>query len=165
MNTSISVMEEDTYIHAEKKRCSQLSSCWRWFDRIRRCKGYMSSMKKFSDMYHLNSNDNKWYKGLVCCCFASSEFTPQSQWSHQSNICQHNSWHTLTPRSRHFCKCGSSYCVTIKLTHWGRDKMAAIFPTTFSNGFSWMKMYEFRLTFHWSLFLGVQLTIFQHWFR
>ena len=51
------------------------------------------------------------------------------------------------------------------LTHWGRDKMVAIFQTTFSNGFSWMKMYEFRLTLHWSLFLGVQLTIFQHWFR
>ena len=28
-----------------------------------------------------------------------------------------------------------------------------------------MKMYEFRLRFHWSLFLRVQLTIFQHWFR
>ena len=25
--------------------------------------------------------------------------------------------------------------------------------------------YEFRLKFHWSLFLRVQLTIFQHWFR
>ena len=33
------------------------------------------------------------------------------------------------------------------LTHWGRDKMAAIFQTTFFNAFSWMKMYEFRLTF------------------
>ena len=40
------------------------------------------------------------------------------------------------------------------LTHWGRDKMAAIFQTMFSNGFSWIKMHEFRLTFHWSLFLG-----------
>ena len=39
------------------------------------------------------------------------------------------------------------------------------FKTTFSNGFSWMKMYEFRLTFHWNLFLGVQLTIIQHCFR
>ena len=65
-----------------------------------------------------------------------------------------------------------STCITfrvtlneIKLTHWGRDKMAAIFQKTFSNGFSWMKIYEFWLTFHWSLFLGVQLTIFQHWFR
>ena len=28
-----------------------------------------------------------------------------------------------------------------------------------------MKMLEFRLKFHWSLFLVVQLTIFQHWFR
>ena len=32
--------------------------------------------------------------------------------------------------------------------------MAAIFHMTFSNAFSWMKMLEFRLKFHWSLFLG-----------
>ena len=37
--------------------------------------------------------------------------------------------------------------------------------TTFSNAFSWMKLYKFRLTFHWSLFPRVQSTIFQHWFR
>ena len=43
-------------------------------------------------------------------------------------------------------------------THWGRDKMDAIFQTTFSKAFSWMKMYEFQLRFHWSLFLRVQLT-------
>ena len=35
-----------------------------------------------------------------------------------------------------------------------------IFKCFFIN---WMKMYELRLRFHWSLFLGV--TIFQHWFR
>ena len=51
------------------------------------------------------------------------------------------------------------------LTHWGRDKMAAIFRTTFSNRFSWMKIYQLWLSFHWSLFLWVQLIIFQHWFR
>ena len=33
-----------------------------------------------------------------------------------------------------------------------------------SNAFSWMKILEFRLKFHWSLFLRVLLTIFQHWF-
>ena len=37
-------------------------------------------------------------------------------------------------------------------THWGRDKMAAIFQTGFSNAFSWMKMDKFRSRFHWSLF-------------
>ena len=47
------------------------------------------------------------------------------------------------------------------LTRRGWDKMAAIFQTTFSNGFSWMKMYRFRLRFHWSLFPRLQLTIFQ----
>ena len=46
------------------------------------------------------------------------------------------------------------------LTHWGRKKIDAILQTTFSNAFSWMKMFEFRLQFHWSLFLKVQLTIF-----
>ena len=46
------------------------------------------------------------------------------------------------------------------LTHWGRDKMADISHTTFSNGFSWMKMCKFRLRFHWNVFPGVQLTMF-----
>ena len=30
---------------------------------------------------------------------------------------------------------------------------------------SWMKMLEFRLKFHWNLFIRVQLTMFKHWFR
>ena len=51
------------------------------------------------------------------------------------------------------------------LTYGGRDKMAAISQTMFSNAFSWMKIYEFYLRFHWSLFLRFQFTIFQHRFR
>ena len=50
------------------------------------------------------------------------------------------------------------------LAHWGRDKMDAFSQTTLSNAFSWMKILEFRLKCHWSLFLRVLLTIFQHWF-
>ena len=41
------------------------------------------------------------------------------------------------------------------LTLWGWDNMAAIFQTTFSDAFSWMKIYELRLIFHWALFLRV----------
>ena len=52
-----------------------------------------------------------------------------------------------------------------ELTHWGPDKLAAVSQTTVSNALYWMKMYEFRLRFHWHLFLRVQLRIFQHWFR
>ena len=33
------------------------------------------------------------------------------------------------------------------LTHWGPDKMIAIFQMTFSNAFSWTQIYEFRLNF------------------
>ena len=66
------------------------------------------------------------------------------------------------------CKMFSCHDITMsnmQLIHWGSDKMAAIFQTAFSNACSWMKIYELRLKFHWSLFLRVQLTIFQHWFR
>ena len=43
--------------------------------------------------------------------------------------------------------------------------MSSIFQTTFSNAFSWMKMYEFQLRFQLSLSLRIQLTIIQYWFR
>ena len=48
------------------------------------------------------------------------------------------------------------------LTHWGQDKMADVFQTTFSNVFPWMKMHGLRLRFHWSLFLMFVLIILQH---
>ena len=50
--------------------------------------------------------------------------------------------------------------ITTVLTHWGPDKMGAIFQTTFSNACSWMKMNKFLLRFLWSLFPWVQFT---HW--
>ena len=49
--------------------------------------------------------------------------------------------------------------------HWGRDKMAAVFLTTFWNAFSWIKIHEFYLRFHWNVFGKFELTIFHHWFR
>ena len=39
------------------------------------------------------------------------------------------------------------------------------FADNFFNAFSWMKMYQFRLRFHWNLFLRLKFTIFQQWFR
>ena len=51
-------------------------------------------------------------------------------------------------------------------THWGRDKIAVIIQTAFSNNaFSPMKMFEFQFEFHRNLFWRFQLTINQHWFR
>ena len=48
-------------------------------------------------------------------------------------------------------------CVVLYLTHWGRDKTAAILLTKFSNEFSWTKIYEFRLRFHWSFVTKVSI--------
>ena len=75
---------------------------------------------------------------------------------HMGNtVSRKNVWENISKKSWRFPN----------LTHWGRDKMAAVSQTTISNAFSWMKIYTFRLRFHWSLFERVQLTIFRHWFR
>ena len=50
------------------------------------------------------------------------------------------------------------------LAHWGWDKMAAISQMTFSDGFSWIRIYKLCFRFHRSLFLRFKLTIFHHWF-
>ena len=82
-------------------------------------------------------------------CFETPSW---SLWRH-CNV-QRNSFHP--PISTVFIFAATS------LTHRDRDTMAANFLTTFSNAFSWMRIYKFRLRFHWSLFSRVQLTIFQH---
>ena len=61
--------------------------------------------------------------------------------------------------------CRHSDDITNLLTHWGRDEMADIFKTILSNAFYWMKIYQFWLIFHLSLFPRVKLTMIQHWFR
>ena len=90
-----------------------------------------------------------WCDGPVCCTNNDEIYTVEWQ--------QRNNW-LINYLHR---KWWSRLC----LTHWGRDKMAAISQTTLSIAFSLMKMVEFSLKFHWSLFIRVQLTIFQHWFR
>ena len=49
--------------------------------------------------------------------------------------------------------------------HWVTTPRQNHFADDILNAFSWMKMYEFSLGFHWRLFLRFHLTIFQHWFR
>ena len=46
-----------------------------------------------------------------------------------------------------------------ELTHWDQNLMAAILQRTFS-----LFRHILHFKFHWTLFLGVQLTISQHWF-
>ena len=53
------------------------------------------------------------------------------------------------------CNC-PSWTSTIPLVNTLRPRQnGSHFQTTFSNAFFCMKMYEFRLRFHWSLFLRV----------
>ena len=68
----------------------------------------------------------------------------------------------------HNWSCSNSFCSnfdskalnTLRLRQNGHH-----LPDDIFNEFSWIKMYEFWLKFHRSLFPRVQLTIFQYWFR
>ena len=53
----------------------------------------------------------------------------------------------------------------ISLFHLPLDQMVAILQTIISDEFSWMTFFVLRIKFNWSLFLRVQLTMTQHWFR
>ena len=44
-------------------------------------------------------------------------------------------------------------------------KMTAVSQTKTSNAFSWFNIFVFWFECHWRLFLSVQLTVSQHWFR
>ena len=57
------------------------------------------------------------------------------------------------------------WLIIVALTHIPLDKMATILADNIFKIFSGMKMLELRLKFDWNLFLRVQLTISQHWFR
>ena len=59
----------------------------------------------------------------------------------------------------------AAICVCVNTLRPIQNEMDAISQTTCSSAFSWMKTFEFRLKFHWRLFLRVQLTIIQHCFR
>ena len=50
------------------------------------------------------------------------------------------------------------------LSHWGWDKMAAIFQTKFWKNFLHEK-FKILIKSHWYLFPSVQLTMCQRWFR
>ena len=57
-------------------------------------------------------------------------------------------WHSGASVQRYFF-IFRDLCTFIesKLKHWGRDKMAGIFQTTFSNTFSWIKIMHFYKNF------------------
>ena len=85
---------------------------------------------------------------------------PSQRASNAESISMSYCHHTCT-----WCCCAKScHAYLWSLKHWCQDKMAAIYHT-FLKAYSSMKMYEFQLKFHWSLFPIVQLTISLHWFR
>ena len=111
-----------------------------------------------SNHWQLDCFSNSWLFISVSLCGAVHWWVVDS--SHKRPVMQksiYNIWHIfphIFPQTNVEQICSFEFL-----------KMAAISQTIFSGAFSGMKIYEFRLRFHWSLFLRFELTIFQHWFR
>ena len=114
--------------------------------------------------YTIIWNNMAWFANVVCVDLSRSVDQPENI---RCTDCVYQQILAITHMTQWWngtCMRQCSRPSSVK-AHWGRDKMADIFQMTFSNAFVLMKMLEFRLNFHWSLFPWVQLTIFQHWFR
>ena len=118
---------------------------------------YYQGLLVFNDEYNPAS---------VTCKTSLSFIPPPTVWVIQCGVESYfiNLWHKPEPRSsnglqqrwiRMLMLMGGASDAS--LTHCGRDKMAAILQTTFSNAFSGTKMCELWLKLHWSLFLRAQL--------
>ena len=104
--------------------------------------------------------ENLWHDLIIRKQIRANWFHPRFQlWTHKPFVQRSKkySWLTVQHLPPSFSVAFYQNC-----RHFADD----IFKqTTFSNAFSRTKMFEFRLRFHWSLFLWFELTIFQHWFR
>ena len=73
--------------------------------------------------------------------------------------------HNISERVPHFWTMFLKFRNGLSLCNGLAKQNGRHFSDDIYQPFSWMKMLEVLLKFHWSLFLRVKLTIFQHWFR
>ena len=91
--------------------------------------------------------------GFQMCCFQSNWLpmfeNPKENWVDLflfELLIHCNCWHIAVSRA------------TFNYPHphpHPPDKIAAISQTTCSNAFSWMKIFEVQIKYHWNMFLGV----------
>ena len=114
---------------------------------------------------HFNMNVQKFVSEDLTESIASGDGLALNRWQAITRTKGNKWWEVINLHLMHpwneKCVGGSNTA----LTHLSLDKMSVISHTTFSNAFSWINIWEFRLKFHCCLFPRIQLTIFQHWFR
>ena len=125
--------------------------------------GFPSPVKQTFDIYLMSVWTN--FEVSINKLFNkhSSGRWSEMSWCYCDNTVIRTSWGAVVTKYRYLIMWWP--CSGPTLTLWGRDKMPAISQMTFSNAFSWMKMYQFWLRFHWNSFPRVRLTIYQYWFR
>ena len=166
---------EKSTLDQVKAWCCQATSHYLSQYRLRSMSSYGVTKPQWvkHDKTSIPALPGSWKQSYKTVCLFNSLWPRDTRWWHRSGskLPQVVAWRhqTITwfnVNHEFFCDIQLKAFYKKKfLTHWGRDKMDAISQTVFSNAFSWMKMCEFCLRFHWSLFLRVQLTIFHHWFR
>ena len=119
------------------KHCSEMENVPMWKHRLTRMNLTYWALNTMAARWHFQIMH---LLGRIYCVLLQISLTFIHHWSMQ--------WFGMKQLTSHYLE----QC----LTHWSRDKMAANFQTTFSNAFSWMKMCNFLLRFHWNLFPGVQ---------
>ena len=84
---------------------------------------------------------------------------------HQYIWTSRKKYYPIARNSKGFPETVALETIQFGLTYLPLDQMVAILQTIFWDACLWMKSFVFWLKFHWNLFLRVQLSISQHWFR
>ena len=105
-------------------------------------------MEKKLRFEFLSTNHSRQSSWVVCRSFTIAINSTRSGIPLQLKYLQTEWWHQIC-----FCKPPLN---TARMRKIGRHFSGDVFR---------FNMYEYRLRFHWNLFLKVQLAIFQHWFR
>ena len=87
-------------------------------------------------------------------CHGNNGYPFKSRHNERDGVSNHQRLHCLLNYFQNYDVCQQDID---SLTYWGRDEVSGIIQTTLSNVFSWIKMFEFRIQFDWSLFPRVQL--------
>ena len=112
---------------------------WRMGNVIKHTVVEINSIIKLSWIPHCckikkKSSCIKWNMSLPFPFFQSQKILKEVKWYQMQSYCNFAQKTAV-----------SLPCTVQNLTHWGRDKMAAISQMSCSSAFSWMKMYEFHL--------------------
>ena len=159
----IELLWDRAVIHKEHHVCVCKLLCFRKLNTLRPRR---NEQHLADDIFkHIFFNENVWISIKI-----SLKFVPKGPINNIPALVQIMAWYRsddkplsepmMVSLPTHICITRPQWVNTLRLRQNGR-----LFQMTFSNGYTWMTMFQFWIWFNWIFFLRVQLRTIQYWSR